>query len=333
MRARDWARLATLLARIAKAAKGRGPLPEVSEKLDQTTSSGATFDIYQHRHHSTKCVLALHGVTIHGKRDRRLVAFARSLAQSKITCIVPHLEDLAKGRWDTADLTRLEEIISTFWVMTKKPLGIIGFSFGSSYGLVTAAHPAFAKHIEFIVAIGAYYSLGDLFEMYIELENRPPASADEWNEFIYLPLVLACQNPHLLPDAKALPDLRSLLSRYCYAATLEEKHHNYETHLRSLHLIQTCSKTLNPDVLCALSPQGKLDGLRCSVGLMHDKHDLMVPPSHSEQILNELQHSPRKNPPQLLISTMLSHVSVTNMFKFAEFGKLFKILSPLVRDI
>src|SRR5512142_1254561 len=84
-----------------------GPDPAVEEARDLGSGAGR-YDTYAPRGKSPRAtVVAVHGVTVHGARDPRLVHFARSLALSRTVCYVPTLTGLSSCRLLRTDLEEL----------------------------------------------------------------------------------------------------------------------------------------------------------------------------------------------------------------------------------
>ncbi|MCP5047549.1 MAG: hypothetical protein GY940_10280, partial [bacterium] len=116
----EWVRLAALMRRLADggarslscrqdAALPAGPV----NRCQESTPSGIVFDLYQHREKDRGVWVIVHGVTVNGRKDPRLVHFAHSIACSGVTCVVPSLEGLVSCRWEPGDLDKLVDLIVT----------------------------------------------------------------------------------------------------------------------------------------------------------------------------------------------------------------------------
>jgi hypothetical protein len=71
---------------------------------------GIPCDWYEPSRAGGPVVVALHGLTLNGKEDPRLRAFAGALASVGATCVVPTLPALASARWDGGDVTAVARV-------------------------------------------------------------------------------------------------------------------------------------------------------------------------------------------------------------------------------
>jgi acetyl esterase/lipase len=332
----DFFRLTALLARVARE-PSPGPDPRIEELPDQQTGAGVRYDLYRPRYcfrgEARTAMIAAHGVTCRGRRDPRLVHFARCLARSGVIAAVPTLSGLAAHRWDVADLDALEQVVAAVADATAPsgvPLGLIGFSYGGSYALVVAARQRVASRIGFTLTVGAYHSLDRVFDWYVETQHLEPTTEEEWDDAIYLQLILASQHRDRLGlSAERCGELESLLERYCFEAPAGEKRRFYDTHLRGRGLIDLGSAHRDRAVLEALSPAGKLASLRCQVSLIHDERDSIVPSSEAEALMRELEsHGGQGH--ALLVTSLLSHVNLKDAFRLGEVRRLYRALEPVL---
>ena len=210
-------------SRLARADGGAGPRQKVSERLDLDLSGRVTCDVYapSRRAKSARTMVAVHGVTFAGCKDSRLVHFARCLARSNVTCVVPSLPCLSAGDFDPADIGRLEAAIEYASERYDSPLGLVGFSFGASYALVAACRPAIAAKLRYLLSIGAYYSLGDVFARYVDASESAARSDEDWDNYIYLHVVMAHQHPDFLGQSGvARGAVQDLFQRYCHHSSI-----------------------------------------------------------------------------------------------------------------
>ena len=325
-------RLASLLLSISRFPRAAGSDPRVVERQSVAVrGSEAAYDLYEPRRKRIGIVLAVHGVTLRGGRDPRLVHFARSLARLGVACAVPALPALTDCRWDSRDLDLLESVVAELAADPAHRPGLMGFSYGGSYALLSAARPSISGKVRFVVCLGAYHSLEDLFDCYVEAGKREPGSEKEWDNVIYRSLVMAYQQRHSLPlPADVQSQVKSLLLRYCDGATPQEKRRFHETHLRGLDLLAGEVASRDRRILEALSPAHRLAGIRCPVRLVHDRLDTVVPPVHSERIFAELPGLSSADGHGLLITSLLSHVSVKDFSRLGESRRLSTLIAPLV---
>ncbi|MBF0397488.1 MAG: hypothetical protein HQK78_11990 [Desulfobacterales bacterium] len=118
--------------------------------------------------------------------------------------------------------------------------------------------------------------------------------------------------------------IKSLLERYCYDATIEEKKKFYFEKLSDYNFKLDFDKSL----LDYLSPSGKLHFCKAKVNLIHDNCDTLIPPNQSKLIYNDLKKYSPSAQHNLLLTSLISHVSI-NKINFHEIFQLYKLIQPL----
>ena len=328
----DFFRLSAFLARLARQPEELRGDPRVVEEPGRQTDAGTGYDWYRPaRGKPRTALIAVHGVTCNGGHDPRLIHFARCLARSRVACAVPTLEGLATRRWDPSDLDALQSVVSAAAADAACPVGLIGFSYGGSYCLVVAARSAVAERVAFVVTIGAYSSLERVFDWYIEHQHERPETEAEWDDAIYLRLVLSAQHGRDLGLPAALVEgAEDLLGRYCVGASAGEKRRFFDERLAGLTLEELGARRRDEAALRALSPAGRLHGLRCLVSLIHDERDSIVPPSEAAALHAELAALPDGERHIALVTSLLSHVDLASALRVSEVRRLYRALGPLL---
>jgi pimeloyl-ACP methyl ester carboxylesterase len=330
-------RIMGLLSRIS-----RGRRADEAPDEERRTPGGVLYDLYLPERERRGAVVAVHGVTLRGGRDQRLVHFARSLARSQIACAVPTLPALGSCRLAASDLDAVEEVTLALAEESGErpglrrsapPLpGLVGFSYGGSYCLIAAARASLAARVRFVLSFGAYWSLEEVVAGYAEEQRQEPAGATAWDDRIYLHLVLAEQlGDELLLPGELREQVRDLLRRYCSEASPEEKRRFHDEKLRTLELAPALQR-FDRATLRALSPAGQLGGLRCPASLIHDAHDSVVPRAQAEKLHAELQRSGEPERSRLLVTPLLSHVDLGSLLRVGQVGHLLAALAPLIES-
>ena len=322
-------KLQALLARLAWRANQARSDPSVVEH-QEWSPSGTHMVIYQPHHRKLAACVAVHGVTINGGQDPRLIHFARTLAHFGITCVVPTLGGLVSCRWEISDLDELANVV-TFAVETiRQPVGLLGFSFGGSYALLVAGRFEALEHIPWVITFGAYHQLAEVLEGYaLNLKHEPQNNA-EWDEAIYQRLVFLYGHRDAVAFSQEVSrKIEGLLNRYCCEASLEEKRGFYDHYLRDLDT-EVFNRFPKPEVLKKLSPKGNLEHLNCPVTLIHDRHDQAVPLAQAKRLFAELEALPNKKRHRLVLTSLLSHVSASNLLNAPEVIRFANALSPLM---
>lgn len=107
--------------------------------------------------------VVLHGITVPGRRHPTLLKFARALAASGGAVLVPEIESWQRLEIDPAAADRT--IAAAARHLAEDPavspggVGVVGFSFGATQALITAAHPELRRVIRSVLAFGGYCDL------------------------------------------------------------------------------------------------------------------------------------------------------------------------------
>ncbi len=317
------------LVRLARTAKQRHPDPSVIEH-PECLPSGTPIAVYEPQQRRLAACVAVHGVTLRGGQDPRLIHFARTVAHFGTACMVPTLRGLASCRWETSDLDELANVVAFTVDTVHQPVGLIGFSFGGSYALVTAGRREVSKDIPWVIALGAYHDFSEVLNGYVMNLKRKPQSDTEWDETIYQRLAfLYGQRDRVNFSQEVRQEIETLLKRYCSEASLEEKRRFYDHYLLNLDT-EVFKPFPDPEVLRKLSPAGNLEHLACPVTLIHDRHDQVVPAAQAESLFHELKTHPGGKNHRLVLTSLLSHVSASSWLNGSEIIRLARALSPLI---
>lgn len=293
--------------------------------------SGTQCDIYRHARKNRSTWILVHGLTINGGKDPRLIRFAYALARSGVRCVVPTLPGLSTCRLEKGDPEKLAAIIRAESKGNRETVGLVGFSYGGSYGLLAAAQKETAPHLRHVICFGAYHDLSPLLDFYAEQQTRTPQNDAQWDEMIYCRLAALYGSRDRSPLPPGMPEeMGSLLERYCGEAKLDEKKEFHNRYLRDFGLNGEELRMADAETAAALSPAGVLEHILCPVTLIHDRNDTLVPPEHSQQIHSHLQRLPNPKRHRLVITTLLSHVPPGKMFRPRDVIALANSLAILV---
>jgi pimeloyl-ACP methyl ester carboxylesterase len=294
---------------------------------------GARYEIYLPGAAPRATVVAVHAGDRHGWRQARLVRLCRALARSGIACAVPQLERLSRCELDPGELDALGAVVREAAREAGRPVGLVGFSLGGGLALALAARPDEGSRLRFVVAVGAYHDLGALFDGWLARdEAAAPRTLAEWDDLVYLKLVLAFRFREELGLSPPLAaELDSLLDRFCDEASDEEKRRLFERHLRALPVFPVAARAVDRRAAAALSPAGRLAGVRCPVTLIHDRLDGLVPLRDAERLLDELKRAPGGERHRLVVTELLSHLTPVRALDVVGLARLGAALEPLVR--
>jgi len=120
-------------------------------------------DLYQASQGARAGIVLVPGVAARGRRDARVMAIANTLARLDFTVLVPDMPGVRSYRMRSGDA---REVADSFAWLASRPalappghIGIAGFSYGAGPVLLAALHPDIRARVNFILAVGGYYSM------------------------------------------------------------------------------------------------------------------------------------------------------------------------------
>ncbi|MHB1484165.1 MAG: alpha/beta hydrolase family protein [Saccharofermentanales bacterium] len=104
-------------------------------------------------------LIVLHGMSPQGYDEKRMTNFCKVLASVGFKVYTPDLDGLKNQDLEPEDVTRVIETIRFASDESDAEVGILGFSFGATYGIIAAVSNEVRNKIKFIFSAGAYWSL------------------------------------------------------------------------------------------------------------------------------------------------------------------------------
>ncbi len=320
----DKLQLARLVALLLRPGDAGGPDPRVAEEC-LAARGGARFDLYRPRGPARSAVVAVHGGERTGWKNGRLVRFARALARCGVACAVPELAGLARCSLDLGDLDALASVSREAGRLAGARPGMVGFSLGAGYALAAAARDGLAEELRFVVAVGAYHDLAGLLDWHAARRGLEPRTAHEWDDAIWLRLVLVWWlRAPLGLDPGLCAELEAMLERFCDQASEADKRAFYERRLRAVDPFPAAARALAAAPLAELSPKGRAGRVRCPVTLIHDRYDALVPLREAQRLHQEIAGS------RLVTTEVLAHVTPARALDLISLARLAAALEPLV---
>ena len=117
-------------------------------------------DLYQPAEGARAGMILVPGVAPTGKDDRRLVAFANTIARAGFEVLVPDLARMRALQVSAADAPLLASAAQ--WMAQRdpdRPLGITAISFAGGPAVLALAEPEARGRIDFVLTVGGYYDL------------------------------------------------------------------------------------------------------------------------------------------------------------------------------
>ncbi|HUX67492.1 MAG TPA: alpha/beta fold hydrolase [Terriglobales bacterium] len=266
-------------------------------------------------------IVLAHGMSPEGLDEPRLVAFAQVLARNGFAVLTPQLASLADFRIDPRAITAIGD--SARWLQQRLgtgPVAVLGLSFAGGLALMAAANPQFAPHIRVVISVGGYDSLGRVARFLVTGETTMPGGArvrfapNDYGALIYV----AMHPRQFFPAAEAGAAGRALQDwihqrPQAAAAELARMSPPQRAFLQNLfagHIAAIRPQLLavlaaDQAELAALSPAGKLAGLRVPVYLLHGSGDNVIPWTEALWLEREV---PRAALRRSLITAAMDHV-------------------------
>lgn len=116
--------------------------------------------LYQPLEGSRAGMVLVPGVAQGGKNDRRLVAFANTLARAGFEVLVPDLARMRALQVSAADAPLLASAVG--WMEQQypgRPLGVTAISFAQGPAVLAVSAPEVRSKVDFVFTIGGYYDL------------------------------------------------------------------------------------------------------------------------------------------------------------------------------
>jgi hypothetical protein len=137
-------------------------------------------DLYRPADGARAGMILVPGVAPTGKDDRRLVAFANTIARAGFEVLVPDLARMRALQVSAADAPLLASAAQ--WMAQRnpdRPLGITAISFAGGPAVLALAEPEARGRIDFVLTVGGYYDLPAVITFFTTGAFRERES-DDW---------------------------------------------------------------------------------------------------------------------------------------------------------
>lgn len=265
-------------------------------------------DVYQPQGRPSRGTLVLiHGFTPYGRRDPRLMAFARSMARSGFTVVVPDVVGPMTGSVSLDDSRAIRDTLAYVadgaGGYARGPIGVMAYSFAVGPAVIAANHPSVARHLDFLVGVGGYYDLPDAIT-YMTTGVDPGGPADTLSaprrraRWVFLQsqlprlshdedraLLRRIAERRLGQNGTAVGDLVAELSPAGHAVYALVSNHDPG---RVDTLIAALPERVRAQIRGLDLARRDLDRLTADVVLIHGRDDDVIPISHSERLREAL---------------------------------------------
>jgi dienelactone hydrolase len=292
-------------------------------------------------------MVVAHGVHYRGIDERRLVPFARALAESGLTVLTPELSELADYRITASGVDVIRD--SVHYLSERRDhvegerVGLLGFSFAGGLALVAAEEPKTAARLSSVTSVGGHHDLRRVLRFLIHNEIETPHGLVQQKAHEYGLVVLVYGNLQHFVPAQDLPAMREGFKAWLHE---DQKAARAAAGARSTpeadRLWQLLEKgnlqTLAPELdallqrqgpeLLALSSAGHLQRLNVPVYLLHGSHDSVIPSSETDAANLELAGANADH--RALVSPLLEHVEVSKAADLTDKLALVSFLAKLL---
>jgi dienelactone hydrolase len=290
-------------------------------------------------------IVVAHGVHYRGIDERRLVPFARALAESGLTVLTPELAELADYRITSSGVDVIRESVS--YLASRRDrvaaprVGLLGFSFAGGLALVAVRDPKTASLVSAVTSVGGHHDVRRVLRFLIHNEIETPHGVVHQKAHEYGLVVLVYGNlEHFVPAAD-LPAMREGFKAWLHE---DQKSARVAAQARTTpeaeRLWQLLEKgqlqTLAPELdallhsqnaeLAAISAVGHLKHLKVPVYLLHGSHDSVIPSSETDAANLELDGAEHR----ALVSPLLEHVEVSKTAGLADKWALVSFMAKVL---
>jgi dienelactone hydrolase len=293
----------------------------------------------------TPGIVVAHGVHHQGIDEKRLVAFARALAESGITILTPELRDLCDYRITSRSIGEIEDSVSYLAsradLVNGERVGLLAFSFAGGLSLLAAGEPGLHDRLSWVASVGGHHDLARVLRFFAANRVETPDGVVDKQAHEYGLAVFVYGNLQ-----RFVPESDRELMREVLRAWLHEDHDGARrlvVRRRSLeaeHLFLLLEshrlQELRPELeallveraveLERLSPRGHLGRIACPVYLLHGAADSVIPASETEWADRELGSHAHA----ALVSPLLEHVEVSHDAELKAEFELVEFMTNLI---
>ena len=137
-------------------------------------------DLYSPGNAARAGVVLVPGLTPDGRDDRRLVAFAYTLARAQFEVVVPELSGMRSLQVTARDAEPIADAVRYLDEREDaRPLGVAAVSFAVGPAVIALKEPAAEGKVDFLLGIGGYYDLAALIT-YVTTGFYRPSENESW---------------------------------------------------------------------------------------------------------------------------------------------------------
>ncbi len=143
--------------------KAATPTPSRTPVAYEIAGRAHDGDLYRPGEAARAAIVLVPGVAETGKDDRRLVAFAKTLARARFLVLVPDVGALRALKVRAADAREIADAVAYLATARRPenagPIGIAAISYAVGPALIAALEPDLRERLDFFVGIGGYHDI------------------------------------------------------------------------------------------------------------------------------------------------------------------------------
>ena len=302
--------------------------------------------VYEPPDNAVHTIIAFPGLSVHGYRDKRMDAVARTLSCLGFRVIVPCIPDIEQLIIHPSTINKFAALIEAIAAHSElnpsqRQLGIFSASYSGGVAMLAASRPQISPFVKTMCLIGSFADFRnvirfvldhgeiDQYARFILLRNLLSQSSYRNPEVIQLFDIAVADNgfkrkPPLLPCS--LQRASRNASHFFYRL-LEDASFRYRLTQNALEEIDRREYWLNRFDL-----DKQLTHIDFSISLIHGYHDQVIPSHESVSLHNRLAQLGKKS--HLILTTLLDHGDfVLNKNFFLEIDKLAQGLGFFVHEL
>jgi pimeloyl-ACP methyl ester carboxylesterase len=289
-------------------------------------------------------IVLVHGIHHLAISDPRFQNLACALAGVGFAVLAPRISALADYHVDGASIETIGE--SARWLEQRLgtgPVTLMGISFGGGLAMMAAAEPQYASNVRAVVAIGAYEDLARVSRFLATSEEVfpdgrvVPMAAHDYGAAVFIydhleQFFSACDIPMAREALRYFlweqPDQARLLLPRLSSAGRGTMEILLAREIERLRPQLLAAIGADEKELAAVSPHGKIAGLRVPVFLLHGSGDNVIPPAESLWLAREVA---RGEVSALLITPAFSHVDLKGVLSRWDKLRLVHFMGQVLR--
>jgi acetyl esterase/lipase len=268
-------------------------------------------------------VVLVHGVHRLGIEEPRLERFARSLADAGVVVLTPEVSELSDYHVSPRSIDTAGASVEALRARLGHPkVGLMGMSFGGGIAMLAAADERFAKDVAFVVAVGAHDDLERVSRFFAtDAIPEPSGGMKKLQAHSYGAAVLVYDHVEDFFPLEDVPAARDAIRLWLWEkqdeARVAAKALSPASKEKMDKLFGPSAAAMRDELLVeidkrkagmpAVSPHGRLAGLRSNVYLLHGEGDTVIPATETLWLAKDV---PPERLRAVLVSPAIVHVEL-----------------------